>query len=60
LIVLYIIFSPWDQEPNNAAGNEDCAVIYADGKYNDVDCELFAHIACEKRKRLAAVKHQLF
>lgn len=39
---------PWDTEPNNLGGNENCALIYADDSYNDVPCDSLAHIACER------------
>ncbi|XP_071090321.1 macrophage mannose receptor 1-like [Haliotis cracherodii] len=38
----------WAQEPNNHGGNENCAVMYYGGQYNDVPCDVRANVACEK------------
>ncbi|XP_064163084.1 mannose-binding protein C-like isoform X1 [Anguilla rostrata] len=41
-------FSSWkDSEPNDYNGQEDCAVIHPDGKWNDVPCEANNRIVCE-------------
>ncbi|KAK7111039.1 macrophage mannose receptor 1-like isoform X2 [Littorina saxatilis] len=39
---------PWDQEPNNGGGHENCAVLFVGGKYNDVSCSRSAHVICER------------
>ncbi|ESO90377.1 hypothetical protein LOTGIDRAFT_233857 [Lottia gigantea] len=38
----------WKGEPNDFGGNEDCAVMYYGGRYNDVSCSAKANIVCEK------------
>ena len=41
----------WNQEPNDYKGNEDCAVIYTSGEYNDVNCASHAAAICEIEKQ---------
>ncbi|MFK8002006.1 MAG: C-type lectin domain-containing protein [Polyangiales bacterium] len=36
-----------DSEPDNF-GNEDCAVIRADGRWNDQDCDAARRVVCER------------
>ncbi|CAI5766307.1 C-type lectin domain-containing protein [Podarcis lilfordi] len=39
----------WRQgEPNNNDGVENCAVLYKEGNWNDIDCNLKVHFVCEK------------
>uniref|UniRef100_UPI00358FC12A collectin-11 n=1 Tax=Myxine glutinosa TaxID=7769 RepID=UPI00358FC12A len=41
-------FEKWRPgEPNNAAGNEGCVDLSADGHWNDVECRQEAYYACE-------------
>ncbi|XP_045188655.2 macrophage mannose receptor 1-like [Mercenaria mercenaria] len=37
----------WNQEPNDYKGNEDCALIYTTGQYNDIACSIHAAAICE-------------
>ncbi|XP_050404579.1 macrophage mannose receptor 1 [Patella vulgata] len=37
------IYSGSGDEPINAGGKEDCMVMEANGKWNDIDCDLFEH-----------------
>lgn len=34
-------------EPNNSGSDENCALIYQDGKWNDGVCHNYAHYICE-------------
>ncbi|XP_078740798.1 mannose-binding protein A-like [Lampetra fluviatilis] len=42
-------YNNWNTgEPNNAGGDEDCAIIVADGgKWNDIRCSRLCHFVCE-------------
>lgn len=40
------IWSWGENEPNNAGG-EDCAAQRSDGRFNDLPCELYRHVACQ-------------
>ncbi|KAH0629615.1 hypothetical protein JD844_011826 [Phrynosoma platyrhinos] len=35
-------------EPNNTGDNEDCAVLYREGKWNDIPCDREVHFVCER------------
>ena len=38
----------WDQnEPNNWGGNQDCAVQWGNGRWDDAGCEASHHYACQ-------------
>ena len=39
---------PWAKEPNNISGNDDCAVVYDGGFFNDIDCETKVNFICER------------
>ncbi|KAK3595855.1 hypothetical protein CHS0354_014678 [Potamilus streckersoni] len=41
------ILIPWNQEPNDYSGQEDCGVIYHNGGYNDANCASQAAFICE-------------
>ena len=43
-----LFFRPWNAEPNNAGGDEDCAIMYEGGRYNDFPCSAKAFYICEK------------
>ena len=38
----------WAKEPNNLSGNDDCAVLYDGGFFNDIQCETKANFICER------------
>ncbi len=40
------IWSWGENEPNNAGG-EDCAAQRSDGRFNDLPCGLYRHVACQ-------------
>ena len=43
-----VSYSHWNKgEPNNAGGNEGCAVMYASGKWNDIGCRYPDQYLCE-------------
>ncbi|KAL1280679.1 hypothetical protein QQF64_015279 [Cirrhinus molitorella] len=49
-----LTFTKWmKNEPNDYRGNEDCAAIYTDGEWNDVNCD------SECEQQMALLKHQL-
>ncbi|XP_026551936.1 CD209 antigen-like protein E [Pseudonaja textilis] len=37
-------------EPNNGGNNEDCAVLYKEGKWNDIHCDKQVKFVCEKEE----------
>ena len=45
--MLRLSLSVWNQEPNDYAGFEDCAVITKTGEYNDLSCNTHAAVICE-------------
>ena len=44
-----INFNNWNPpNPDNAHGNEDCAIMHVSGKWNDLTCDLLErHVVCE-------------
>ena len=46
--ILLFIFSQWAKEPDNVAGVENCAVIRANGKFSDRDCNAQQNFLCKK------------
>ncbi|XP_078694695.1 uncharacterized protein LOC144923752 isoform X2 [Branchiostoma floridae x Branchiostoma belcheri] len=50
-------FASWAEGEPNQAGNEDCAVVEADSKWNDVPCRLRYRFICQ---RPAFVSRQVY
>uniref|UniRef100_A0A670XZM5 C-type lectin domain-containing protein n=1 Tax=Pseudonaja textilis TaxID=8673 RepID=A0A670XZM5_PSETE len=50
--VLWVWLSwSWKEgEPNNGGNNEDCAVLYKEGKWNDIHCDKQVKFVCEKEE----------
>ncbi|XP_046333023.2 macrophage mannose receptor 1-like [Haliotis rufescens] len=46
---------PWDTEPNNYGGNEDCAVMLPGGRYNDMPCTAKSYYICKSAAGLGVV-----
>ena len=41
----------WDRnEPNNAGGNQDCAVQWTNGRWDDANCSASFHFACKSNQ----------
>jgi hypothetical protein len=41
------VYRRWNSEPNNFAGNEDCAQVLQDGVFNDMSCLSKQGYICE-------------
>ncbi|XP_041369855.1 macrophage mannose receptor 1-like [Gigantopelta aegis] len=39
----------WAREPNNFNGDENCAVFYYGGQYNDLKCDAKTAVVCERK-----------
>ena len=42
-----VFLSRWNQEPNDYYGEEDCALVYKNGQYNDAICTWKSAAICE-------------